>query len=135
MTLRLSFEERLRGFVRDEAGHELPFELEVRHRGAAALEAEARCAWFGTIALSGRALLARRPLALRYELARGADWSIALAREHLWPDPYAALTTLSGRLLRAGRVAGALALRLDARDDLGWMLRRVRLSTPPRAPS
>lgn len=129
------FAERLRGFLRledDARDHGLELRLSGERRlgglRVTSLRGSLTSAPLGELSLEGRLELRLRPFGLRYELAQ-PDTGITLSAEkrHFDVDPYAALTTLVGSLARGGQPFGRFCLRLDARDDVGWLLRGLAL--------
>lgn len=129
------FAERLRGFVRleeDARDHGLELRLNAERRIGGASETRLRgwlsSAPLGELSLEGRLEVRLRPFGLRYELAQpDAGITLSAEKRHFNVDPYAALTTLVGSIARGGQPFGRFCLRLDARDDVGWMLRGLAL--------
>lgn len=138
--LAVAFAERLSGSYRDRSERDRPLSIELRARSSRG-EPFGRFVAGGRLSadgiatnaeLSGSVVFSLRG-SLAYDLSftspSGERLRLLAHKRDLYIHPYAAFTTLRGALVDAatGDRIALVAARFDARGDVGWWLKNVRL--------
>lgn len=134
----LEFAERLSGSLRFAGGRDQPIRLDLKGRSIAGHRLR-RFAAEGTLCagsfaraapVAGTITLAHGTLVydLAFEDDRGGRLRLEADKRHLFADLYAGFTTLRGTVFEETKAVATFSARFDARGDLGWWLKNLRVT-------